>query len=97
MRFSARTGARAPDANADHGTLGRQRTPEVPVQVLIINAAHLRNFLSEYESHVTGHRPHRALNQASPLWALSEPVDADVPVIRCDRLGGLLHEYAHVA
>ena len=65
--------------------------------MLIINAGHLRKVLSEYESHFNGHRPHRALNQASPLRALPDPVDADVKVIRRDRLGGLLHEYAQVA
>ena len=70
---------------------------EVLDRMLIINAAHLRKVLSEYESHFNGHRPHRALNQASPLRALPDPVDADVKVIRRDRLGGLLHEYAQVA
>jgi hypothetical protein len=50
-----------------------------------------------YESHFNGHRPHRALNHASPLRALPDPVDADVKVIRRDRLGGLLHEYAQFA
>ena len=70
---------------------------EVLDRMLIINAAHLRKVLSEYESHFNGHRPHRALNHASPLRALPDPVDADVKVIRRDRLGGLLHEYAQVA
>jgi hypothetical protein len=37
------------------------------------------------------------LNQASPLRPLPDPVDADVKVIRRDRLGGLIHEYAQVA
>ena len=67
---------------------------EVLDRMLIINAAHLRKVLSEYESHFNGHRPHRALNHASPL---PDPVDADIKVIRRDRLGGLLHEYAQVA
>jgi transposase InsO family protein len=66
-------------------------------RILIIIAAHLRKALSEYESHFNGHRPHRALNQASPLRALPDPIDDDVRVIRRDRLGGLLHEYAQVA
>jgi len=70
---------------------------EVLDRMLIINAAHLRKILSEYESHFNGHRPHRALNHASPLRALPDPVDADIKVIRRDRLGGLLHEYAQVA
>ena len=66
-------------------------------RMLIISAAHLRKVLSEHESHFNRHRPHRALNEASPLRALPDPVDADVKVIRRDRLGGLLHEYAEVA
>ena len=49
---------------------------EVLDRMLIINAAHLRKVLSEYESHFNGHRPHRALNHASPLRALPDPVDA---------------------
>ena len=66
-------------------------------RILIINAAHLRKALYEYESHFNRHRPHRALNQASPLRALPDPIGDDVRVIRRDRLGGLLHEYAQVA
>ena len=70
---------------------------EVLDLMLIINAPHLRKVLSEYESHFNRHRPHRALNQASPLRALPDSVDTDVKVIRRDKLGGLLHEYAQVA
>jgi putative transposase len=66
-------------------------------RILIINAGHLRKVLAAYEAHFNTHRPHRTLNQASPLRALPDPVDADIKVIRPDRLGGLLHEYAHVA
>jgi putative transposase len=66
-------------------------------RILVMNARHLRNVLAEYESHFNGYRPHRALNHASPLRALPDPVDADIKVIRRDRLGGLLHEYAQVA
>jgi putative transposase len=66
-------------------------------RILIINAHHMRKVLAEFETHFTMHRPHRALNQASPLRALPDPVDADIKVTRRDRLGGLLHEYAQVA
>ncbi|MCW2916373.1 MAG: Integrase core protein, partial [Actinomycetia bacterium] len=41
--------------------------------------------------------PHRALNPASPLRALPDPIDTDITVIRRNRLGGLLHEYSQVA
>jgi putative transposase len=65
---------------------------------LIVNAAYLREVLTEYEDHFNARRrQHRALNQASPLRALPDPVDADIKVIRRDRLGGLIHEYSQVA
>jgi transposase InsO family protein len=70
---------------------------EILDRILIVNAAHLRQVLAEYEDHFNAHRPHRALNQASPLSPLPDPVDADIEVIRRDRLGGLIHEYAQVA
>ena len=57
--------------------------------------------LASYMAHYNEHRPHRALGQASPLTAvpLTTPT-ADmrvVRVVRVDRLGGLIHEYAQVA
>jgi putative transposase len=64
---------------------------------LIVNAAHLRKVLTEYESHFNASWPHRALKQASPLRALPGPVDADIKVTRRDRLRGLLREYSQVA
>jgi putative transposase len=70
---------------------------EILDRILIVNAAHLRKVLTEYEDHFNAHRSHRALNQASPLRPLPDPVNADIKVIRRDRLGGLLHEYAQVA
>jgi transposase InsO family protein len=66
-------------------------------RILIMNERHLRTVLAEYETYFNEHRPHRALNQASPLRAIPDPVDADIKVTRRDRLGGLLHEYAQVA
>jgi hypothetical protein len=33
----------------------------------------------------------------SPLRPLPDPINADIKVIRRDRLGGLLHEYTQVA
>ena len=91
------TAPRAPRMNAIMECWVGSVRREVLDRMLIINAAHLRKVLPEYESHFNRHRPHRALNQASPLRALPDPVDADVKVIRRDRLGGLLHEYAQVA
>ncbi|WP_203980094.1 integrase core domain-containing protein [Planotetraspora silvatica] len=66
-------------------------------RILIMNERHMRTVLAEYETYFNEHRPHRALNQASPLRALPDPADAEIKVIRLDRLGGLLHEYTQVA
>jgi putative transposase len=93
----ALTAARAPRMNAIMERWVGSVRRELLDRILIINAEHLRKVLAEYESHFNGHRPHRALNQASPLRAVPDPADADVKVIRRDRLGGLLHEYAQVA
>jgi putative transposase len=55
--------------------------------------------LREYEAFYNDDRPHRALSQAAPLRPLPENViDLDAfRVSRCDRAGGVLHEYRHVA
>jgi hypothetical protein len=59
-------------------------------------AQQARNLMLDLGDRVE-HRPHRALNQASPLRALPDPIDADITVTRRDRLGDLLHEYSQVA
>jgi transposase InsO family protein len=93
-----RTPVRAPRANAYAerwvGTVRR----EVLDRMLIMGCRQLRSVLAEYADHYNVHRPHRALGQAAPLGS-SEPA-VFVPagwVVRRDRLGGLIHEYAQVA
>ncbi|MGW4967991.1 integrase core domain-containing protein, partial [Nonomuraea sp. NPDC004186] len=66
-------------------------------RILIVNARHLRRVLAAYEAHFNEHRPHRSLGQAAPLRALPDSVEDHIEVIRCDRLGGLIHEYAQAA
>jgi transposase InsO family protein len=92
-----RTAAQAPRMNAIMERWVGSVRRELLDRTLIVNAAHLRKVLAEYEGHFNTHRPHRALNQASPLRHLPDPNDADIKVIRRDRLGGLIHEYAQVA
>ncbi len=46
--------------------------------------------------------PRRQVARPRPSWADravggGDPVDADIEIIRRDRLGGLLHEYSQVA
>jgi putative transposase len=93
-----RTPVRAPRPNAYAerwvGTVRR----EVLDRMLIFGCRQLRSVLPEYANHYNLHRPHRALGQAPPLEP-GEPVVLAPPgrVVRRDRLGGLIHEYAQVA
>jgi transposase InsO family protein len=91
------TAVQAPRMNANTQRWVGSVRREILDRTLIVNAAHLRKVLAEYEDHVSARRPHRALNQASPSRPLPDPVDADVKIIRRDRLSGLLHEYSQVA
>lgn len=93
-----RTPVRAPRANAVAerwvGTVRR----EVLDRMLIVGRRHLETVLSDYVIHYNQHRPYRSLGQAPPLGAVAPPLPAaSAPVMRLDRLGGLVHEYAQVA
>jgi putative transposase len=91
-----RTPERAPRANAFIerwiGTVRR----ECLDRLLIVNRRHLERVLPIYIRHYNEHRPHRSLNQRSPIEALLPGKDAVVAldrVRRRDVLGGLIHEY----
>ena len=93
-----RTPVRAPRANAYAerwvGTVRR----ELLDRMLIFGCRQLRSVLAEYADHYNGHRPHRALRQAPPLEPDESAVVASAGrIVRRDRLGGLIHEYAQVA
>ena len=93
-----KTPMRAPRANAIAerfvGTIRR----ELLDRLLIINQRHAAAVLHAFERHYNDHRPHRTLGQAAPLrrLPLRAPTVVD-NVRRHDRLGGLIHEYQHVA
>ncbi|MEV8563819.1 integrase core domain-containing protein [Streptomyces sp. NPDC051917] len=73
---------------------------EATDQALITGERHLRLVVDEYADHHNEHRPHQSLRQRCPDGVdAPEPPAADGPsrVIRRDRLGGLIHEYAQVA
>ena len=93
-----RTPVRAPRANAYAerwvGTVRR----ELLDRMLIFGGGQLRSVLAEYADHYNGHRPHRSLGQAPPLGPAEPPIILPAGgVVRRDRLGGLIHEYAQVA
>jgi hypothetical protein len=92
------TPMQAPRANAFAerwvGTVRR----ELLDRMLIVGRRQLATVLTEYMRHYNDHRPHRALRQAAPLQAVPPPAPAaGVQIVRVDRLGGLIHEYAQVA
>jgi putative transposase len=65
--------------------------------MLIISEGHLRLVLDDADHHNV-HRPHRSLRQNPPAGRVHPPVEASqLRVLRRDRLGGLIHEYAQVA
>jgi putative transposase len=67
-------------------------------RMLILGGGQLRRVLAEFVDHYNVHRPHRALGQAPPLARGESAVAAPAGrVVRRDRLGGLLHEYAQAA
>jgi len=93
-----KTPVRAPRANAIAervvGTIRR----ELLDHLLILNRRHAVTVLREFERHYNDHRPHRTLGQAAPLRSLPRRAPTVVDnVRRHDRLGGLIHEYQHVA
>lgn len=90
--------ARVPVANAICERFVGSIRRELLDRILIVNAAHATSVLRGFETHFNTHRPHRSLGQAAPLRALpSAPAAPTATVIRRDRLGGLIHEYAQVA
>jgi len=64
-------------------------------QMLITGERHLRLVLGEYTDHYNSHRPHRTLHLDPPGGRAQPPAEvAGMRVLRRDRLGGLIHEYA---
>ena len=93
-----KTPVRAPRANAIAERFVGSIRRELLDRTLIINQRHAAAVLREFERHYNAHRPHRTLGQAAPLRPLPRRTPAAVDnVRRHDRLGGLIHEYQHVA
>jgi putative transposase len=93
-----KTPVRAPRANAIAERWISSARRECLDRMLITGERHLRLVLSEYVEHYNVHRPHRSLCQSPPAGRDRPPVmDPNVRVLRRDRLGGLIREYAQVA
>jgi hypothetical protein len=63
--------------------------------MLVFSRRQLEAVLSEFVDHYNGHRPHRSLEQASPLCPVQVLIACPDPsqLRRSNRLGGLIHEY----
>jgi putative transposase len=92
---------RAPRARAHAERWIESLRRECLDRLLILGLRHLERVVRVYAEHYNGHRPHRSLAQRPPL-AKPPPIDERAPsseplqldrLRRCDRLGGLLHEY----
>jgi putative transposase len=93
-----RTPVRAPRANAIAERWIASGRRECLDRMLITGERHLRLVLSEYADHYNTRRPHRTLHQNPPAGPRrTRDPGAKVRVLRRDRLGGLIHEYAQVA
>jgi transposase InsO family protein len=92
-----RTPVRAPRANAFAerfvGTIRR----ECLDRMLIFHRRQLEVVVNEFIDHYNTHRPHRSIEQSSPLFMSLVPPPTSPPdatqLRRSDRLGGLIHEY----
>jgi len=94
-------GVRMPRMNAITERWAKTLRTELLDRTLIWDETHLRHALREYERHYNLHRTHRSLAAAAPLRARPQPREPDrierLVIRRQDRLGGVLHEYRHVA
>jgi putative transposase len=92
-----KTPVRAPRANAIAERWIASARRECLDRMLITGERHLRLVLSEYSEHYNQHRPHRTLRQNPPAGRVDPPSRVTgMRILRRDRLGGLIHEYAQV-
>ena len=93
-----KTPVAAPRANAIAERWIASARRECLDRMLITGERQLRPVLSEYIDHYNSHRPHRTLHQNPPDGRDRSPAETTgIRVLRRDRLGGLIHEYAQVA
>ena len=92
-----KTPVRAPRANSVAERFVGSVRRECLDRLLIFGRRHLEQVLTEYVLHYNGHRPHRGLQQHSPL-TLGAPLDLiaepdPIDLQRTEILGGVIHEY----
>jgi len=89
-----RTPWRAPRANASAERFVRTVRTECLDRIFVLSERHLESVLKTYLNHYNRERPHRGLDlripEGGPPLSLA---GATGPIVRRDRLGGLIHEY----
>lgn len=93
-----KTSVRTPRMNAIAERWIQTCRHELLDRTLIWNQRHLLHVLREFEAFHNSHRPHRTLDQASPLRPLPQPITEPAQIRRLevhrqDRLGGTLHAH----
>ena len=90
---------RAPRANAYAERFVRTARAECLDHTLILGRRHLDRVMRVFTDHYNDERPHRALGRCPPVGhpSVTPAPTPNTPVLRRDRLGGLLHEYYKAA
>jgi transposase InsO family protein len=89
------TPVRAPRANAYAERWVRSVREECLDRLIILNTAHLKYVLREYQHFFNIARPHQGIGQKIPDPPLEQPISGIVK--RRDLLGGVLHDYYRAA
>jgi transposase InsO family protein len=97
---AVQTPFRAPQANGVAERFVRTVRTECLDRLLVLDQRHLERILEVFVGHYNRHRPHRALSLTPPEGR--RPVNStsgfsDARILRRDRLGGVVHEYALAA
>jgi transposase InsO family protein len=94
------TAPRAPRMNAHCERVIKTLRHEVCDHLLILNEAHARHVLAEYQRHYNTHRPHQARQQRPPdiQAPANRTCSASTGTLRRTRvLGGVINEYRYAA
>jgi putative transposase len=91
-----KTPVRSPRANAYAERFVGTARRECLDWVLIFGRRHLERVLAEFVDHYNRARPHRGIDLDAPI-PFQSASDTSRPVVRVDRLGGLIHEYRRAA
>ena len=91
------TPIRAPQANAYAERFIRTVRAVCLDWLMVLGRRHLETVLRIYTAHYNRERPHRGLALLSPDSTNADPPASGGEIKRCDRLGGLMHEYHRAA